>query len=150
MARKLCSKILCANIVFPCFCCAKRQATPCPSPLLSSLPYRFSEFPLWQRKLYQCASFFSAVCCFLPFFFVFLSFLDFRAFVLHLRSAMYWHFQRLFVSFSLTLLLFLLLCSASVLSWLRVATCNGQRAGFLATDFTLYPLLIPLQRVDLS
>lgn len=69
LARKLGSKILCANIVFPSFCCAKRQRPHAPSP---SLPcpaaLTLAEFPLRQRKLYQCASVFSGVCCFLPFF----------------------------------------------------------------------------------
>lgn len=67
-----------------------------------------------------------------------------RAFVSALGFAMYWHFQRLFVSFSLTLLLLLL--------WLELlfvaatATCNLQRATrnaqpFFATDFCHFAIL---------
>lgn len=60
LARKLCCKILCANIVFACFCCAKRQRHD-PSPLCIPHTSRYGEFLVLQRKLYQCASVFSGV-----------------------------------------------------------------------------------------
>lgn len=139
LARKLCCKILCANIVFACFCCAKRQRHD-PSPLCIPHTSRYGELLVLQRKLYQCASVFSGVS--LPSFFLYFLLavvcllgllFSFRAFVFDLRSAMYWHFQRLFVSFSLTLLLLVLF------SWLPA--CCVQRATllpvFFASDFIL-------------
>lgn len=139
LARKLCCKILCANIVFACFCCAKRQRYD-PSPLCIPHTSRHGVLLVLQRKLYQCASVFSGVS--LPSFFLYFLLavvcllgllFSFRAFVFDLRSAMYWHFQRLFVSFSLTLLLLVLF------SWLPA--CCVQRATslpvFFASDFIL-------------
>lgn len=143
LARKLCCKILCANIVFACFCCAKRQRPDAP---LRSPPFpsRCREFLVLQRKLYQCASLFSRVSLpsfFLSFFLAVVCLLgllfSFRAFVFDLRSAMYWYFQRLFVSFSLTLLLLLLY--SVLFSWLTAccvqrATCSAA-ASFLCIRF---------------
>lgn len=139
LARKLCCKILCANIVFACFCCAKRQRYD-PSPLCIPHTSRHGVLLVLQRKLYQCASVFSGVS--LPSFFLYFLLavvcllgllFSVRAFVFDLRSAMYWHFQRLFVSFSLTLLLLVLF------SWLPA--CCVQRATslpvFFASDFIL-------------
>lgn len=143
LARKLCCKILCANIVFACFCCAKRQRPDAP---LRSPPFpsRCREFLVLQRKLYQCASLFSGVSLpsfLLSFFLAVVCLLgllfSFRAFVFDLRSAMYWYFQRLFVSFSLTLLLLLLY--SVLFSWLPAccvqrATCSAA-ASFLCIRF---------------
>lgn len=135
-----------AQILFSHAFVALSANDPMPLAPLRSPPFpsRCREFLVLQRKLYQCASLFSGVSLpsfFLSFFLAVVCLLgllfSFRAFVFDLRSAMYWYFQRLFVSFSLTLLLLLLY--SVLFSWfpaccVQRATCSAA-ASFLCIRF---------------
>lgn len=131
LARKVCCKILCANIVFACFCCAKRQR-PDPPPSSPAFPTSPAAQSCW-RKLYQCASFFSGVS--LPSFF--LSFL--LAVVCLLLS--FFCFRLAFrhvLAFSALICIvfahFVVACSVFVVASVLRATCNAA-ASFLCIRF---------------
>lgn len=140
LARKVCCKILCANIVFACFCCAKRQRPPLPS-LPPALPTSPAAQSCW-RKLYQCASVFSGVS--LPSFF--LSFLlavvclllTFFCFRLAFR-----HVLAFSALICIVFAHFVVACSVFVVASVLRATCNAA-ASFLCIRF--YFIAISLKR----